>query len=179
LRFHHLIAAAWLALACALGAAYAEKRVALVIGNDRYANLPDREQLRKAVSDAWAAALSQIGFEVISGENLGRGALVDKLDELTRRLAPGDTAFFFFSGHGVALDGANYILPADVPDIASGQETRLKLAALGEADIVAGLSRRDVRVAIVVLDACRSNPFKPSRPGQGAGLTSSRRITTG
>jgi hypothetical protein len=74
-------------LACALAPAHAEKRVALVIGNDRYANLPDREQLRKAVSDARAvgAALWQIGFDVISGEDLGRGALVDKLDELTRR----------------------------------------------------------------------------------------------
>jgi formylglycine-generating enzyme required for sulfatase activity len=171
-RFHHIIAATWLALACAIAPAHAEKRVALVIGNDRYANLPG-QQLRKAVSDARAvgAALQQIGFEVIAGENLGRGALVDKLDELTRRLAPGDTAFFFFSGHGVALDGVNYILPADVPDIAPGQETRMKLAALGESDIIAGLAGRDVRVAVVVLDACRNNPFKPARPGlKGVGV---------
>src|SRR5579871_899345 len=90
---------------------YAEKRVALVIGNDRYANLPADEQLRKAVNDARAVgdALSGLGFQVIRGENLGRQALLAKFDELTQRLEPGDTAFFFFAGHGVAVAGGNYI----------------------------------------------------------------------
>src|SRR5262249_25738765 len=73
--------------------AHAEKRFALVIGNDRYPNLPATEQLQKAVNDARAIgdALARIGFEVIRGENLGRAAMVDKLDELTRKLSPGDT----------------------------------------------------------------------------------------
>jgi uncharacterized caspase-like protein len=92
---------------------YAEKRVALVVGNDRYANLSADQQLRKAVNDARAVgdALTRLGFEVIRGENLGRQALVDKFEELTGRLAPGDTAFFFFAGHGVAIGGGNYLLP--------------------------------------------------------------------
>jgi hypothetical protein len=158
------IAITWLALVCAFAPAQAEKRVALVIGIDRYTNLPDHQQLRKAVNDARAVgdALKRIGFEVVTGENLDRGALVDKLDELTRRLARGDAAFFFYSGHGVALDGVNYVLPADVPDIAAGQETRLRLAALSETDIIAGLTGRGVQVAVVVLDACRTNPFTRS-----------------
>jgi uncharacterized caspase-like protein len=98
--------------------------VALVIGNNRYANLPAGEQLQKATNDARSVsgALQQVGFEVILGENLDRRALVGKLNAFVQRLAPGDTAFFFFSGHGVALDGVNYILPADVPDITAGQE---------------------------------------------------------
>jgi hypothetical protein len=160
-RFPALIAVIWLALTSVIAAGHAEKRVALVIGNDRYANLPDHEQLRKAVNDGRAVgtALRQIGFEVISGENLGRAALVDRLDELMRRLSPGDTVLFFFSGHGVALDGVNYILPSDVPDIAAGQEVRLKGAALGEQYIISELAGRGVRVAVVVLDACRTNPF--------------------
>jgi formylglycine-generating enzyme required for sulfatase activity len=153
----------------ALAPAHAEKRVALVVGNDRYANLPANEQLQKAVNDAHAVggALRQIGFDVIAGENLDRRALVARLDELTQRLAPGDTAFFFFSGHGVALDGINYILPADVPDIAGGQETRLRREALDEPSIIAELTGRGVSIAVVVLDACRNNPF--SRPG-GKGI---------
>lgn len=164
MRVAGLIAIAWLALTAAVLPAQAEKRVALVIGNDRYANLPDHQQLRKAANDARAVgkALRQIGFEVIAGENAGRGALVDKLDEMTRRLSPGDTAFFFFSGHGVALDGVNYILPADVPDIAAGQETRLKGASLSEPYIISELAGRSVSVAVVVLDACRTNPFAQS-----------------
>jgi len=160
------------AIACAamlvgLGAVpgHAEKRVALVVGNDRYANLPKDEQLRKAVNDARAVgdALGRIGFQVIRGENLGRLALLAKLDELTQKLEPGDTAFFFFAGHGVAVNGGNYILPTDVPNVRPGQDTLLARVALGESDIVGDLQGRGVRVAIVVLDACRNNPFK--KPG--------------
>jgi phosphate transport system substrate-binding protein len=150
---------------CAVATGRAERRVALAIGNDRYANLPAGEQLQKAVNDARAVgnALRQIGFEVIpGGENLGRRALVGKLNELVQRLSPGDMAFFFFSGHGLALDGVNYILPADVPDIAVGQETSLKAEALSEQYIISELSGRGVRVAVVVLDACRTNPFSRS-----------------
>jgi hypothetical protein len=144
---------------------HAEKRVALVVGNDLYPNLPADQQLRKAVNDARAVgdALGGIGFQVIRGENLGRQALVDKLDELTQRLEPGDTAFFFFAGHGVAISGGNYILPVDVPNVAPGQDVRLARAALLENDIVADLQGHGVRIAVVVLDACRNNPFK--KPG--------------
>ena len=153
----------WLTAGGAPG--HAEKRVALVVGNDRYANLAEREQLRKAVNDARAvgAALGRIGFEVIPGENLGRQALIDKLDAAAQKLGPGDTVFFFFSGHGVAVDGANYILPADVPEIGAGQVTRLTGAAVSEDYITAELLRSGARIAVVVLDACRDNPF--ARPG--------------
>jgi hypothetical protein len=144
---------------------YAEKRVALVIGNNVYSNLPADQQLQKAVNDARAVgdALSGIGFQVIRGENLGRQAILAKFDELTQRLEPGDTAFFFFAGHGVAVGGGNYILPADVPNVGPGQDILLARASLAENDIVGDLQGRGVRVAVVVLDACRNNPFK--KPG--------------
>jgi hypothetical protein len=78
-------ACAVLLLLC-LGVApsYAEKRVALVVGNNVYPNLPRDQQLQKAVNDARAVgdALGKIGFAVIRGENLGRQVLVDKLDQL-------------------------------------------------------------------------------------------------
>jgi formylglycine-generating enzyme required for sulfatase activity len=159
-RVHQFIAVIMLALAGVLPA-HADKRVALVIGNDSYANLPATEQLQKAVNDARAVgkALEQLGFEVMSGENVGRLVLVDKLDAFARRLAPGDTAFVFFSGHGVSLSGANYILPSDVPNVEADQETRLARVALSEHDIVSDLQSHGVRVAVVVLDACRTNPF--------------------
>jgi formylglycine-generating enzyme required for sulfatase activity len=169
-RIPQFIAATLLALVCALATAHAEKRVALVIGNNQYANLPAHEQLQKAVNDARAvgAALKSLGFDVMSAENAGRQALVDSLDAFSQRLSAGDTAFFFFSGHGVALGGANYILPSDIPNIEANQEVRLARAALSEHDIVSDLQGRGVRVAVVVLDACRTNPF--GRPGaRGAG----------
>jgi uncharacterized caspase-like protein len=121
-RFAQFIAATSLALVCALTPARAEKRVALVIGNDRYANLPAHDQLQKAVNDARAVggALKQIGFEVMSGENVGRQAPIDKFDETARQLSHGDVVFFFFAGQGVTVDGSNCILPADVPDVEKG-----------------------------------------------------------
>jgi len=168
-RVPQFIAMTWLALMCALAPACAEKRVALVIGNDRYPNLGAHQQLQKAVGDARAvgAALRQINFDVVEGENLGRQALIDRLDDVTRQ-ASGATVFFFFSGHGVALDGANYILPADAPDVGAGQSTRLKGAAISEDYIQSELARAGTQVAVVVLDACRDNPFAGSG-GKGVG----------
>jgi formylglycine-generating enzyme required for sulfatase activity len=163
-RFPQFIAVTWLALLCALAPAHAEKRVALVIGNERYANLSANEQLQKAVNDARAVggALKRIGFDVISGENLGRQALLARLDEAAQRLTQGDMVFFFFSGHGITVDGFNYILPADVPAVRSGQIVSLTGAAIKEEDITAALLRAGARVAVVVLDACRNNPFTVS-----------------
>jgi uncharacterized caspase-like protein len=87
--------------------AHAEKRVALVVGIDKYPALASEHQLQKAVNDARAIgdALRQIGFEVIRGENLSRLDLSARLDEFTRKLEAGDTALFFFAGHGVSLGG--------------------------------------------------------------------------
>jgi Caspase domain len=69
-RFPQFVAATWLAFVCALAPAYAEKRVALVVGNNRYANLSAGDQLQKAVNDARSVggALRRIGFDVITGE---------------------------------------------------------------------------------------------------------------
>src|SRR5690349_24906250 len=115
-----------LVIVAGTAAGHAERRVALVVGNDRYVNLPAEQQLQKAVNDSRAVGdtLGRLGFEVIHGENLARQALVDKLDEMDGKLSPGDVAFFFFAGHGVTIAGGNYILPSDVPNVEPGQETR-------------------------------------------------------
>jgi formylglycine-generating enzyme required for sulfatase activity len=148
--------------------AHAEKRVALVIGNDRYQNLPAERQLQTAVNDAQAVgvAFARLGFNVIGGTNLGRQAMIDKLAELTARLEPGDTAALFYAGHGVAIDGVNYLVPSDVPAVTPGAEARVRGASISEPDIIAELQRRAVRVALMVIDACRDNPFP--RPGTRA-----------
>jgi formylglycine-generating enzyme required for sulfatase activity len=163
-RFSQFIAVTSMALMWALAPAQAERRVALVIGNDRYTNLPANEQLQRAVNDAQAVGdvLKRIGFDVITGENLGRQALLTLLDEAAQRLMSGDMVFFFFSGHGVAVDGFNYILPTDVPTVRSGQIVSLTGAAIKEEDITAAFLRAGARVAVVVLDACRDNPFSIS-----------------
>ena len=166
MRFFLTLMSAIMALCFGLVSAHAERRLALVVGNNSYTNLPEAQQLKTAVNDARAVgdALGQLGFEVIRGENLSRSDFSTRFDELTRQLSPGDTALFYFAGHGVTLGGGNYLLPSDVPSVASGQESLLARTSLSEDDIVADIQARGVRVAVVVLDACRNNPFK--RTGQ-------------
>jgi hypothetical protein len=151
--------------------ASAEKRVALSIGNDLYPNLGADRQLKKAVNDARTIAdsLAGLGFEVIVGTNLGRQAMIDKLAEFTARLEPGDTALFF-AGHGVAISGVNYLIPSDVPAVTEGAEARVRGASLAEPDLIAELQAKSVRVALLVIDACRDNPF-PRAAGRSIGNT--------
>lgn len=147
-----------------LSSAHAD-RVALVIGNDSYLNLPGDQQLRKAVNDSrtMAEALEGIGFTVIRGENLDRQAMIDRIFAFTQRIKPGDTALLFFAGHGVSIGGGNYLLPSDVRAAQPGEENRVRQMAIGEADIIADIQDRKAKVAVLMLDACRDNPFK--QPG--------------
>jgi hypothetical protein len=156
--------------------ALATDRYALVIGNDHYVNLDGSGQLERAIADSVEVAetLERLGFRVIRRQDATRQAMVDALSELGQSIKPGDIALFFFAGHGVAIGGANYLLPTDVPDIGEGQEARAARSALSEADVIEELQERKAQVSILILDACRDNPFR--RPGtrsvgQERGLT--------
>ncbi|MDI1264093.1 MAG: caspase family protein, partial [bacterium] len=167
------LAAACLTVMCLSATpATAERRVALAIGNDLYPNLPADRQLKKAANDATTvgATLKSLGFEVMVGTNLGRQAMIDRLAEFTARLQPGDTAALFFAGHGVAIGGVNYLIPSDVPAVTEGAEARVRGASLAEPDLIAELQARSVRVALLVIDACRDNPF-PRAAGRSIGNT--------
>lgn len=167
-----LLLLAVVAAATCIGAPVrAEKRVALVIGNDRYANLPAERQLQKAVNDAEAVGdtLARLGFEVIRGRNLGRQGIIDKL-ELTAKLAPGDTAAFFYAGHGVAIGGVNYLVPSDAPLVTPDAEARVRGASVSEPDLIAEIQSKSPRVAFLAIDACRDNPF-PRSGGRSIGQT--------
>ena len=161
-----LLAAAWLiVMTDSLLAASPGHRFALVIGNNHYTHLDPDRQLLKAVNDANAVgdALERDGFKVLRGNDLTRSQIVDKLYELSALIEPGDTALFYFAGHGVALGSGNYLVPSDIPDIEQGQEQRLAGQAVAEADVIATLQDKGTRVTVMILDACRDNPFK--KPG--------------
>ena len=106
--------AAVLALVLLAQPAAAEKRLALVIGNDAYAEVTP---LRKAVNDAraMAAALAAMGFEVITAENAGRREMNFKVQSFVNRIGAGDVAAVFYAGHGVEIAGENFLLPVDIP----------------------------------------------------------------
>src|SRR5215475_4950735 len=140
------------------GPAQAEKRVALLVGNNGYENVP---RLETAINDARALAetLKALGFKVLVGENQSRRSMSEALLAFDRAIGFGDTALFFFAGHGFEIHGQNYLLPTDVPAATEGQEELVRDASFAVERIVDRLQVRGVRIAILVLDACRNNPF--------------------
>ena len=152
------LAASLLALAAP---AHAEKRVALVIGNNDYKNVP---KLQKAVNDArtMGDTLKQLGFSVMVAENQTRQAFSQTLLAFDAAVGPGDTAFFFYAGHGFEIAGQNFLLPTDVPAAGEGQEELVRDASVLADRIIERLQNKKVRTAILVFDACRNNPFERS-----------------
>ncbi len=138
--------------------AFAEKRLALVIGNDDYQSLPN---LKKAVNDARAVAttLEEIGFQVISGENLTRRRMNRSLAKLLGSITPGDQVFFFFAGHGLALGAENYLIPSDMPKPGTGEQSLVRDEGYAVSNLVARVRARGAASTFFVLDACRDNPF--------------------
>ena len=120
------IAATLVALAAP---AQAEKRVALVVGNNDYRNVP---KLQKAVNDArtMGDTLKQLGFTVMVAENQTRAAFSQTLLAFDKAVGPGDTAFFFYAGHGFEIAGQNFLLPTDVPPATEGQEELVRDASV-------------------------------------------------
>ena len=146
-------------LALGLTPAAAQKRVALVIGNDTYQNVTP---LKKAGNDAErvATTLKGLGFQVISATNQNRRGMSDSLTAFERALSAGDTAFFFFAGHGFQIKGENYLLPTDVPMALDGEEEKIHENSFLARRIMERVRNKGVRTTIVVLDACRNNPFE-------------------
>jgi hypothetical protein len=156
-----LACAVAVSLIAAAAPAHAEKRVALVIGNNDYRNVP---KLQKAVNDArtMGDTLKQLGFSVMVAENLNRQQFSQTLLAFDNSVGPGDTAFFFFAGHGFEIAGQNYLLPTDVPGATEGQEELVRDASVLADRIVERLQNRKVRTSILDFDACRNNPFERS-----------------
>ncbi len=141
--------------------AHAEKRVALVIGNNDYKNVP---KLQKAVNDArtMGDTLKQLGFSVMVAENQNRQAFSESLLAFDKAVEAGDTAFFFYAGHGFEIAGQNFLLPTDVPAATEGQEELVRDASVLADRIIERMQNKKVRTAILVFDACRNNPFERS-----------------
>jgi uncharacterized caspase-like protein len=136
-------------------AALADKRVAFVVGNGAYKNVP---QLPNPVIDAksMAKTLRSVGFDVVEGTNLTRDKMTEKLLDFGRRAQGADVAVFYYAGHGISMDGINYLLPVDA-DLKSPAD--VKLGAPINVDAALEQTTGDAKVRLVFLDACRDNPF--------------------
>jgi len=137
------------------------RRLALVVGNDAYRA---QSALRNAVNDARAvaSALGEVGFAVTRVENANRARLTSALSSFAGSLRDDDVALFYFAGHGVQVDGVNYLMPTDY---AGQSSAALRFDAVSASDVQEML--RPARVAMLVFDACRNNPYRGVRGGTG------------
>jgi WD40 repeat protein len=143
--------------------AFAEKRVALVIGIDRYLNLPSRAQLKRAVNDARAVSLAfkDLGFEVTEIEDANRSTFNAKWQQFLLTVGEGDVVAFYFSGHGVEIEGLNFLIPSDIPLVEYGRQEQIKRESISVSELLLDLRKRKPGVSLLILDACREHPLVP------------------
>lgn len=134
------------------------QRRALVIGVDGYQNLAS---LQKARNDAAAVsnALVDLGFDVLTLYDASRREINSAVSTLAGQIEPGDEVLFYFAGHGIEVDGRNYLLPSDVPVVNYGDESFLTGESIPAGRILDTFQRKGARTTVMVLDACRNNPF--------------------
>ncbi len=142
-----------------------EARTALVIGNGAYRTSP----LRNPVEDAkaMAEALQKCGFQVTLLEDATRMRMVEALRAFGQTIQGGGVGLFYFAGHGLQVKGRNYLVPVDA-DLAS--EDEVPYSTLDADAVLAKMETARNRLNLLILDACRNNPFGSSARGFSQGL---------
>ena len=137
-----------------LAQAQAPKRSALVIGNGAYAE----ESLANAVNDAEdvARTLQEIGFQVTLLKNADKRTMDEAVDSFRRQLSQGDYGLFYFSGHGVQVAGESYLIPLRA---SLNIEADVKYNAVPLGTIINAVEASEATARIIIIDACRDNPF--------------------
>ena len=133
-----------------------EKRLALVIGNSNYDSIA---KLANPVDDAKliAKTLDSLDFEEILATDLDKGEFMSKVVEFGKKRADYDVGFVYYAGHGIQIDGENYLLPVNKN---FDQEWKVKKDAINVNDVMDYLTASTDEVNILILDACRNNPWE-------------------
>ena len=154
-RLHpmRLLLALLLLLSAPCGA-WAEKRVALIIGNSSYRHAPTLANPGNDARDV-SAIFKKLKFDVVDGQNLDRAGFEHVVQQFARSLEGADVGIFFYAGHGLQVGGRNYLVPVDA-----------KLETISALDfevvpltLVQGTMERAAKTNIIFLDACRNNPL--------------------
>lgn len=141
------------------------QRVALVIGNAKYASAP----LRNPENDAndLSRTLRGLDFKVFSYTNLSNREMISAIREFGSNLNTSTVALFYYSGHGVQVRGKNYLIPVNA---SIGKEQDVEFEAVDAERVIAEMENARSRMNIVILDACRDNPLPRSVRGGSRGL---------
>ncbi|MDE5452239.1 caspase family protein [Bradyrhizobium sp. CSA112] len=168
--FRHALLKLTVPAALLLGtpSAFAENRLALVIGQSAYRSVP---ALPNPANDAKAVTqlLTDSGFEVSTASDLSQGQMREVVSEFAGKVAAkgADTvALVFYAGHGLQIDGENFLVPIDIDP---KREADIPIQAVRLNDILNTLTSVPSKMRILMLDACRNNPF-PDLKTAGSGL---------
>jgi hypothetical protein len=142
----------------------AEDRVAFIIGNGGY---PKSLALKNPLNDATAIEkqLSNLGFETKSYKDLKVAEVSGLRQQMESRIKRNTVMFFYYAGHGVQIEGRNYLLPVDAT-LNDGDKASQESLYLG--DVLHAIERMRPKIAVVILDACRDNPFKDQKNSSAA-----------
>jgi len=154
-----------LAFASLLAIAAPNERVALLVGNNAYQTSP----LRSAVNDVrdLGAALREMGFRTIVRENATRKDMIDAIRQFGQAIEGAEVALFFFAGHALQYKERNYLIPVDAQ---MGSEDDVTFFSVEVAQVFDRMDRARTRFNLLILDACRNNPFEASFKVSSAGL---------
>lgn len=145
--------------------AFGGQRVALVIGNGAYGSSP----LANPVNDAtdMAHTLERLGFVVVKETNSSKKSMIQAISRFSTLLKRAEIGLFYFAGHGMQINGRNYLIPIGV-NVA--EESDVEFEAVAADRVIAKMRGAGNRLNMVVLDACRNNPFKRSFRSGSQGL---------
>lgn len=145
--------------------AQAEQRVALVIGNGAYDDAP----LRNPPNDAraMACALRECGFEVIEKINSDQRTMAEAIRTFGQKIQRGGVGLFYYAGHGMQVQGTNYLIPVGAK---VKTEDEVQYEAVDAGRVLSKMEAAGNRLNIIILDACRNNPFARSFRSADRGL---------
>ena len=153
-----------------------QKRIALVIGNANYQ--VGNGKLDTPLNDAMdmTAALKELGFEVILLKDSSKREMDDALDQFSQRIRQGYVGLFYYAGHGMQVEGENYLIPVNA-QIKAEKDVEYESIPLGK--ILGRMESAGNQINIVILDACRDNPFRKFSRSSSRGLTTPVQTASG
>jgi len=145
---------------------FTERRLALVFGNSQYGT---KISLKNPVNDAnlMEGTLKALNFDVIKRIDAGKSEMEQAVMEFNRKLPDYNVALFYYAGHGIQVDGVNYLIPTDAK---LEQKVDCQWEAVSVTDIIKQFEKYPDNINVVILDACRNNPFTNWVRGNEAGF---------